>query len=408
MERRSTRSDTGREDGRVSEGGHGRTHSPRNRAETQDRGRGFNEPETRRRGSREESSDRAGPAHRAFSYKARSADDVKKRASESSRDFDTYLRDDVKMYKPGDGANTIRVLPPTWSEARHFALDIWVHYSVGPDEQTYLCLHKMKGEACPVCEELQRARKDREDEQYVKDLEPSRRSLFYLVDRDNEKDGVQAWAAPFTKIDQAIVKVSVDRRTNEVLPIDDPDDGYDVEYEKGGKGIGTQYTGVAIARRSSSLGNLAWLDFAVDNPLPEVLEYYSYDHIKQAFGGVVGRTDDKKARDDSSGGRSSHGADDRGRGRDDRSHSVERGSRDVPKNTWASVHGLQGEQLDDLIRAEKLDLNGNDYASDEDLADAICRELDIDGESTRHSEEPEADNSSSDRLREMREQRNRR
>lgn len=346
--------------------------------------------------------------HRPFSYKARSADDVKKRASESSKEFDTYLREDVKMYKPGDGANTIRVLPPTWSDARHFALDIWVHYSVGPDEQTYLCLHKMKGEACPVCEELQRARKDREDEQYVKDLEPSRRSLFYLVDRDNEKDGVQAWASPFTKIDQAIVKVSVDRRTNEVLPIDDPEDGYDVEYEKGGKGIGTQYTGVAIARRSSSLGNIAWLDFAVDNPLPEILEYYSYDHIKQAFGGVVGRADDKQAREDKQdGGRSVTGSDDHGRreirqGRD-------RGSRDVPRNTWESVHKMEGEQLDDLIRDEKLDLKGNDYNSDEDLADAICRELDLEeAPAPRGRESAAREDSGGDRLRQMREQRERR
>lgn len=396
------------------------------RSRTRESGRDRDREDTGRRSSRDDdrggrdsgrdrdSRDRGGRdsgrgGRRNFTYQARSAEDVKKRAAESSKDFDTYLREDVKTYKPADGTNLIRILPPTWEDPKHFAIDIWVHYGVGPDDQAYLCLHKMKGEDCPICEELQRARRDREGEEYVKSLEPTRRSLFYLVDRDNEKEGVQAWAAPFSRIDQAIVKVSVDRRTNEVLPIDDPDDGYDVSFDRGGKGIGTQYSGVAIDRRPSPLGKDEWLNFAIDNPLPTILEYHDYDHIAKVFGGGDNRSqrDSRSSRDDrgsssrDSGRDRDSGGSTRG-GREEASSSGRRG-REKVEHTWESVHELEGEDLDRIVVSEDLDLKPDDFNSDEELADAICEELKIEKPSGRRRVEESLGGSS--KLAEMRRRR---
>lgn len=393
--------DSGRDGGRDDRGG----RSSRDDAPARGRGRGDSGRDSGRAGS-------------SYSYKPRTAEEMNKRSNQGAKDFDVYVRNDVKTFSPHDGANTIRILPPTWDDPNHYGIDIHVHYGVGPDSQSYLCLNKMKGEACPICEELVRARQGRESEEYVKNLEPTKRVLFYMIDRDNEKDGVIAWAAPWT-IDRDITKVSVDRKTNEVLPIDDPRDGFDVEFDRTGKGIGTKYVGITVARRESSLGDDAWLDWAIDNPLTEVLEYYSYDHILKAFGGGGSHRgrDDKDDQDNSrnrgrgrdSGGRDNEREERGARGRDEgasRGGREERSSRSrEPAHTWESVHALEGTKLDDIVAAEKLDLNPNDFDSDEALADAICEDLKIDKpeeKASRRGRTESAPSGDDDRLAAMR------
>lgn len=411
-ERRSTRDDS-RDSGRDSRGGRdegrGRDRDDRGRESPRDEGRGGDRGGSRMR------DDSGSRGTGAFSYKARSADSVKKRATESTKDFDSFLRDDIKTFKAHDGYNTIRILPPTWDSPEHYGLDLHVHYGIGPDDQAYLCLKKMKGEDCPICEEREHARRSGESEEYVKDLDTTRRTLFYLVDRDNEKDGVLAWAAPFSKIDQAIVKVSIDRQTGDALPVDDPEAGYDIEFDKGGKGIGTQYSGVAIARRESRLGKADWLDFVVANPLPSILEYHSYDHIKSVFGGGGAHTT-RSARDAGRDeGRNSRDTPrDEGRGRE--SPRDERPSRDSgrsssrnddPVYTWASVHAMTGSELDALVEAEKLDIKPNDAESDTQLADWICEDLKLKEEAEQprrgRGDPPPAEDNPRERLRGMRE-----
>lgn len=346
----------------------------------------------------------------SYEYQSRDASEAKKRSSQGANEFDKILVDSVKMFKPNDGDNRMRIVPPTWKGAKHFGLDIYVHYGVGPDRGTYLCLAKMKGEACPICEEREIARRD-EDEKYAKELEPKRRVLIYLIDRDHEKEGVQAWAEPWT-VDRDIVKVSVDKGTGEVLPIDHPEEGYDVEFEKKGSKDRTEYLGVAIARRSSSLGRNEWLDYAIDNPLPEQLNYFDYEHIAKAFNGATGHKDSGRGR--SEGREEPASRNDRGRDEDDRpsrSSSREqaetpsrRGSARAPEGpTWDSIHEMTGSELEDLIDQERLDINPDEAKSDDDLADWICEEMKIKKAETRSSRRgvPDADDSSS-RLRDMR------
>ena len=228
------------------------------------RGRGDDDDRGSSRRGRGDDDDRGGRrgGGRSYSYETRSPDQARKRSEQGGNDFDKILVDTVKMWKPNDGPNTIRLLPPTWKKPEHYGYDIFVHYGVGPDRQSYLCLHKMKGEPCPICEERTEAQRHG-DEKYAKELEPKKRVLVYLVDRDHEKDGVQAWAMPWT-VDRDTVKISTDRRSGEVLPIDHPEEGYDVLFEKKGAKDRTEYLGNAIDRRDSPLGKQDWLDFAMD------------------------------------------------------------------------------------------------------------------------------------------------
>jgi hypothetical protein len=344
---------------------------------SRDEGRGRTSSRDSGRDSGRERGGRSGGT--GFTYRARDSAAVARRAEGQTDDFDVYISRDVKLFKANDKDNNLRILPPTWDDPQHFGLDIWVHYGVGPDRQTYLCLHKMKNERCPICDERRKAL-DEGDEKYGKDLAPTRRVLVYIVDRDNEKEGVQAWAAPQT-LDRDIVKVSVDKRSGEVLPIDHPEDGYDIYFEKKGSKDRTEYLGVQIARRSSPLGNDDWLQFAVDHPLPDQLMYYSEDHIAAAFGGGgVQRDAPRGGRDEPSRDR----APARGRDRDEpeakpsRQAPPERSrSEDTTADlTWESVHAMTGDELDDLVESENLDkINPQDAKDDAELADWICEDM---------------------------------
>lgn len=381
------------------------------------RGRDSRDRDDDRRG-RDRDDDRGGRrssgSARNFQYQGRTAEDLKERGERGSKEFDKMLKPGVKSWKPNEGENRVRFLPATWPEARHFGLDVKVHYGVGPDENSYLCLRKHGDGQCPICEEYDRARReDKSDEEYLRQLEAKSRVLVYLVDRDNERDGVQAWMMPWG-LDKDITKISQDKETREVLTIDHPEDGYDVTFDRTGKGIKVKYEGVSISRRPSPLGREEWLEFAMDNPLPDQLQTYDYDHVSKAFGGQVRGDRGGKDRDERDGRddrRGSRDRDERDSGRDRRDSRDDRGGRDRNERdepTWDSVHGMTETELQDLIELHELPIKARDAKDLDDLRDWVCDEMKL--EKPREPERRERRStddrdSGSDRLREMRERR---
>lgn len=402
------------------EGGSGRDARDDRDRGSRDRGgddRGRDRDEGRRGGARSGSS---------YEYKARSAETVRDRAE--SGDFDKFLKPGIRMWKPRDGSNRFRIVPPTWKPPHeHYGLDVHLHYGVGADRGSYLCLKKMRDEPDPICDERQRFARsadldNKDDKDYMRELEPRRRVLIYLVDRDDERAGVQAWSMPYS-VDREITGCSLDPDTKEVLNIDNPDDGYDVLFTKTGKGVNTKYESVQIARRSSPLGRDEWMEWALDHPLDEQLVFFPYDHIAREFGSPSAPSgrggDDRGAGRDRD--RDTRGGDDRGgrdrferdpdvrdRGGDDRSardrdrDRDDRGSRDRDRGgddrgrdrvtrertedapiTWDAVHGMRPEEMADLIELKKLDINPREAKDTDDLADWVCEELKIEKEAPR-------------------------
>lgn len=382
--------------------------SSRDRDERPSRGRDRDDED---RGSSRGRSSRSS----SYEYQARSSEDTKQRAASGANDFDRLFLPHIKTWKPNDGDNRIRILPPTWAKAKHFGVDVHVHYGVGADKGAYLDLNKMLGEPDPIHEEYQRARDEldpdnKDDQEYLRQLKGTRRDAIYLIDRDHEKEGVQAWLMPFG-LGNDVVKLTIDKQTGEVLPIDHPEEGYDVEFTKTGKGINTKYSAPAIARRSSPLGKDEWLDYAMDNPLPDQLQYFDYDHIAKAFGGQGAHREKPRGRDrddDRDDDRPAHGHDrdeapSRGR---DRDAPPARGRASVPDDspTWESVHEMTGRELEDLVEQEKLDINPNEAKDDDDLADWICDEMKLTKAPAKSSRRATADDDDdASRLRKMRE-----
>lgn len=230
-----------------------------------------------------------------FKYERRSEDSFQKQAEGGGGSWARVFKDQFKTFKCKEGDHRIRILPPTFEGAEHYALSMWVHSGVGPDRETFLCLNKMKQEPCPVCEEHRRAQREGGDEKYVYSLRPYERRLAWIINRAAESDGPILYDMPYAKMDKMICAVAKDQETGEVLWIDDPDNGYDIFFNrKGTTQTGTVYSGHAPARRASSISldedqQQAWLEYITEHPLDSVLNFYSYEHIQSVFSGSVPR-----------------------------------------------------------------------------------------------------------------------
>lgn len=238
-----------------------------------------------------------------FTYRGRSSEDVNRRAKQSSGTYDSYLTQDVMTFKAKEGENTIRILPGTWTDTEkwgtHWGIDIYVHYNVGPDNATYLCSDKMKGEPCPVCE----ARRDAADQEEADGLRPVNRVLCWLIDRNDEKSGPKAWAMPLNT-SKDISARSLDKKTNEAILIDGAGvdehgeviEGYDLFFDREGEKKRTKYVKMDVSRESSLLHEderteEKWLDYIQDNPLPDILNFYETDYVKKILFGSAERAE---------------------------------------------------------------------------------------------------------------------
>ncbi len=236
--------------------------------------------------------------------KDRQVEDIARRSKQSGGGFDSFLTSDVQMFKAREGDCAVRILPPTWDDVDKWKdgweIQIFMHYGVGPDEGAYLCLDKMKGESCPVCE----ARREATDPEEAKELRAGWRALCWVIDRDNEKAGPQVWSMPVSLF-RDINARSIDKRTNAVILIDDPEEGFDVLFHREGTDKRTKYTQVEVERDPTPLHDedktqAKWLEYIQDNPLPEILKYYESSYIE---GVLFGRgKKEEEGDDDATGG----------------------------------------------------------------------------------------------------------
>lgn len=258
-------------------------------------------------------------AKSGYKYRGRSSEDVKARAEQrGGGNWDRIVKGDFPYFKPKDGKNKIRPLPVPWANndydekliekwGNSWGIEIYVHERIGPDKGTYLCLAKMKGKPCPICE----ARSDMEKDEDADDknkpskkLLPKKRFLLWLIDRNNEKDGPLWWSMPWTlERDIAIVCQEEDDSPGAALLIDHPDEGYDVTFSKEKKAEFYEYVGVKAARESSSISEkestqAKWLAFTTDNPLYSILDFKSYEYIEKVYMGKGGKKDDDDEDDD--------------------------------------------------------------------------------------------------------------
>ncbi len=231
----------------------------------------------------------------SFIYKDRPEEFYQRRATQRGGiSRDSIFKDGVRVFTPRiDEQNRIRILPPTWDNPEHFGYDVWVHYGIGANNSAFLCLKLMKGEHCPICEQLT-TKQALEDPVYAKKLKAKRKVVVYIIDRKEEEVGPKVWAMPW-QLDKTLVIQARDEDTGAILRIDRPDDGYDVYFDtvKGAtKDIAYTYEGEKIARKSSPISTDPKLmdkilEYIVEHPIPSVLEYKPAKYIQAVFSGSL-------------------------------------------------------------------------------------------------------------------------
>ena len=327
-----------------------------------------------------------------FRYKARTPEQVKKRASQQGGSRDGYVLDEYSVWNPQSNKDSnIRFLPPTWDDPEHYGFDVFVHYGIGADKGSYLCLKVMKAEhpelkmpgdgECPIC--AARAKAEAKDPEYAKSLAATKRVLAWMIDRNNEDDGPQLWPMPWT-LDRDISKLCTDKKTGKILNIDDPDDGYDVTFEREGSGQKTKYTAVRIDRDSSALHRKElkveeWMEFIVKNPIPECLLFHEAEYIEKVFEGHVFKPE-KEEEEDKGKDKEEKGKKDKDGDKDEKKgKEKEKDEKDekAPDFTWDELHEMKRRKLEKM--ADDLGWKEKEYEDldDEELADLMCKELDI-------------------------------
>mgnify|MGYP001559567074 CR=1 FL=1 len=232
-----------------------------------------------------------------FQYKARTPEQVRERAQRQIGGRDSYFSSDIQFFTPREGDNNVRILPPPpdadWG---HYGINVVVHYAIGSDQSAYLCAARMKDEPCPICEERDRATSAGEED-LADSLRPSFRVAVYVIDRAQEGKGPLLWNIA-GGLDKDITKLCIDPASGEILPVDDPNDGYDLNFTREGSGLKTKYKGIQFSRKTCPLADDpeqadSWLKHVVDHPIDSCLQYFDYDYIAKVFAGQAPAIDDE-------------------------------------------------------------------------------------------------------------------
>jgi hypothetical protein len=110
-------------------------------------------------------------------------------------------------------------------------------------------------------------------------LWPKGRTLFFIVDRDNEDVGVQLYDAPTPTVGNPIVLLGENRRTGEKIDFTNITDGQDVEFIRTGETKrDTRYSGVQLSPDKTPIGNPDLLDDIGD--FEELLIWADYETMK--------------------------------------------------------------------------------------------------------------------------------
>jgi len=177
-----------------------------------------------------------------------SSEDLKRQYEEMQKSggIQGYTIDGLDFYKPRDGENCIRVVPPIEiKELRYYAKEVFFHDNVGINNAMFLCLKKMFSKACYTCGLLSPELWD-EDEDLARSYYPRDRFLMWVLDlKADDPEKLLLWSCAKT-LAKEIIGQSRKRDTDTVIDVSDIDSGVAVYFDKSGQRLQTKYTNVQI------------------------------------------------------------------------------------------------------------------------------------------------------------------
>jgi hypothetical protein len=253
----------------------------------------------------------SGSTRGKWRYEPQKAEDIRARASRSAGRFDSIFKPGFDTWRPKAGDNLIRFLPGTWGLGVPYAYDVWVHRYVGADDSTYLCLDRMLGKHCPICDAAAEAKRAKDDEE-AKQLRALQQGISWILDRKGELPKQPLLFQMSRTLDNNILSLT---NIKEQLWIDNPVEGYDVTLKRSGTGLNTRYI-AAIDRDASPIADKQRdadkiMDYIDANPVPDVLNFFDADYLDKVMSGTTGPRDEREEKEEAPRGRERERDDDR-------------------------------------------------------------------------------------------------
>lgn len=167
-----------------------------------------------------------------------------------------------------------------------YVLDIWVHFSIGANEDTVVCLARNYGKPCPICEEFNQLKREGADDELLKDLKPKRRALYQVINRNSrseEEKGIQLLDAPHFGTEKEFSERAKRPLGGGFVYFSDPDEGKSLYFKKTGQRQLTKYSAHEFLDRKETIPN-ELCDQTVS--LDDYLIILSYEEIKTMHEGL--------------------------------------------------------------------------------------------------------------------------
>lgn len=205
----------------------------------------------------------------------------------------------VAKWKPSEDDHSINIIPyiagknnPLYSEGKTaYYLDIYIHRSVGVNEDSYICLSRSYGQRCPICEHAAELRKmDEYDEDYVKSLNPTRRAIYNIQVLDNPKEiakGVQLWDVSHFLFEKELAELAKKKQGGGFVVFSNPDTGKIISFRKKGEGKSMKFPALSFEDREEPISD-ELLDQA--RVIEDLLHIPTYDEVKEAFFGAAAKS----------------------------------------------------------------------------------------------------------------------
>lgn len=227
-----------------------------------------------------------------FAYKGRSFKTAKERSERRGGSWESIFKAGVDTWRPKEGDNQIRILPIPDSE--HYAVQVWTHDRIGPDNSQFVCPRKMSNKPCAICDKAKDSREAGEVEE-AKDLGVKEHWISWIIDREEDEETPKLYTMSITQ-DTTLVGLCLNNKNGSVLLIDHPDKGFDIQIKRVGKQINTKYI-FSIDRESTSINEdkkvqQEILDYVSENPVEDLLIIRPSSYLKNAMIGSVEERDE--------------------------------------------------------------------------------------------------------------------
>jgi hypothetical protein len=206
---------------------------------------------------------------------------------------------DVPQWKCDTGGHKIDIIP--WVASSNitkftssvppgdycYVLTIFVHFGIGPNDESVLCLLKTFGEPCPVCEHKKRLQDTDADQADIDEFKWKQRTLYNVLVHDSKdelKKGVQVLDIAHFFLEYHLIELAaLDPVTGEPVLFMHPTEGKQVYFKRIGSGMGSKVAGHQFVERDYDIPQKI-LDQAYI--LDEIVHIPTYEEVyKKLHGG---------------------------------------------------------------------------------------------------------------------------